>query len=329
MKNIVCIGGGTGSFVVLSGLKKYTAPTAVVSMADSGGSAKKERDEWGLLPISDVRKALLALAETENGDDRLHTLRALFNYRFSEGVGVSGMTFGNLLLVALANVLGSQEQAIKEASRLLNVKGEILPVTFDQSNLIVKYSDGTEIVGEHILDEFLEKYPEKESVRVTDFYLLPTPKANLEALKAIEEADLVVFPPGDLYGSLLANLAVEGIREAICKSGAEKVYVMNLVTKFGQTNGFTASDHVEEIEKHLGCSLDHILINNASLPKEILARYKEEKSFPVEDDLGDDSRVIRADLLSEELPKKQKGDELKRSLVRHDPAKIANTLVDI
>lgn len=328
-KNVVCIGGGTGSYVVLSGLKKYTKPTAIVSMADSGGSAKKERDEWGLLPVSDVRKALLALAETENGDERLHTIRALFNYRFSDGVGVSGMTFGNLLLVALTNVLGSQEEAIQEASRLLNVCGGILPVTYEQSNLVVKYSDGTEIVGEHVLDQFLQKYPQKGDVRVEDFYLLPSAKSNPRAVEAIEQADLIVFPPGDLYGSILANVAVDGVREAICNAGAKKVYVVNLVTKFGQTTGFKASNHVQEVEKYLGYKLDHILINSVPLPEGVLSRYEEEKSFPVEDDLGDDPRAIRADLLAEELPEEQEGDKLKRSLVRHDPAKLASALVNL
>lgn len=326
-KNIVCIGGGTGSFVVLSGLKKYTEPSAIVSMADSGGSAKKERDEWGILPVSDVRKALLALAEGD--DERSGALRELFNYRFANGVGISGMTFGNLLLVALTNILDSQADAIHETSRLLDIKGKIYPVTYEQSNLVVTYSDGTEIVGEHVLDQFLERYPQKDSVQVENFYLLPSAQANPRALKAIQKADLIVFPPGDLYGSILANLAVDGIPEAICRSGAKKIYIMNLVTKFGQTNSFKASDHVEEIENCLGCSLDYILVNGTPLPKGVLERYEEEKSFPVVDDLGKDRRVIRSDFLAEELPEKQEGDKLKRSLVRHDPAKLAENLLSL
>ncbi len=326
-KRIVCVGGGTGSFVVLSGLKKYTSPSAIVSMADSGGSAKKERDEWGLLPVSDVRKALLALAEVD--DERSRVLRELFNYRFANGVGLSGMTFGNLLLVALTNVSGSQAEAIQEACYLLNIKGNIYPVTYEQSNLVVRYSDGTEIVGEHVLDQFLERYPEKDDVHVENIYLLPSAEANPQALDAIENADLIVFPPGDLYGSILANLAVNGIREAICASSAERAYIMNLVTKFGQTNDFKASDHVEEIEKCLGCSLDFILVNNSPLPEEVLLQYEDEKSFPVEDDLGEDQRVIRGDFLAQELPEKQEGDELKRSLVRHDPDELAKELIDL
>ncbi|MEA2020536.1 MAG: gluconeogenesis factor YvcK family protein [Patescibacteria group bacterium] len=326
-KRIVCIGGGTGSLVVLSGLKEYTNPSAIVSMADSGGSAKKERDEWGLLPVSDVRKALLALAEVD--DERSRVLRELFNYRFANGVGLSGMTFGNLLLVALTNVLNSQSDAIQEASRLLNIKGDIYPVTYEQTNLVVTYSDGTEIVGEHVLDQFLERYPEKENVRVENFYLLPSAEANPRALEVIESADLIVFPPGDLYGSILANLAVGGIPEAVCRSGAKKIYIMNLVTKFGQTNSFKASGHVMELEECLGCSLDYILVNDAPMPKGVLERYREEKSFPVVDNLGEDRRVIRGDFLAEELPRKQEGDKLKRSFVRHDPAKLAKTLSDL
>ncbi|MEX2053851.1 MAG: 2-phospho-L-lactate transferase CofD family protein, partial [Patescibacteria group bacterium] len=166
-KKVVVLGGGTGTYAVLSGLKKYPLDiTAVVTMADSGGSARKERDEFGMLPVSDVRKALLALAE-ENGDEGF--LRELFNYRFSEGVGMEGTTFGNLFLVALSNVLGSQEAAIERAAKLLQTKGRVLPVTLEDTNLVAEYDEGVTVVGEHGIDE-----PQHDGrLAIRRVYLLP------------------------------------------------------------------------------------------------------------------------------------------------------------
>lgn len=320
--NIVVIGGGTGSYVVLAGLKRYSADLcAVVSMADSGGSAKKERDEFGLLPVSDVRKSLLALVD----DKHENVLRDLFDFRFASGVGVSGTKFGNFFLIALSRILGSQKKAIKKAGEILGIKGRVLPVSFDQTNLVMEYRDGRVVVGEHFLDDF----PGDGTQSVTEFYLLPSARPNSEALTAIKRADLIVLAPGDLYGTLLANLVVEDVSKAVVDSSAKKVYVVNLMTKYGQTYGFSAKDHVAEVEKYLGKkkSLDKIFFNTAPLPKKILAAYAKEEDFPVVDDLGDDSRVVRGDFLATSPVKKEKGDPLKRSLIRHDPDKLARVIL--
>lgn len=323
-KKVVVIGGGTGTYTVLSGLKTFDLDlAAIVSMADSGGSAKKERDEWGLLPVSDLRKALIALAP----DDDSTLLRELFNYRFSEGVGVEGMTFGNLFLVALSNILGSQEEAIAHAARLLKVKGRVLPVTLEDTNLVAEYEEGKTVVGEHAIDE-----PEHDGrLRIRKIYLLPTPKGYPEAIQAIKDAEVLVMGPGDLYTSLIPNLLVEGVAEAVRKSKGVKIFILNLMNKYGQTYGFSTVDHVGEVEKHLGGeTFNFVLMNHSPHPQEILSLYAQEKSYPIEDNLEDAHfRVIRGDFLSDQIFQPEEGDSLRRSLIRHDPAKIARAILEI
>jgi len=330
MKKVVVLGGGTGTYAVLAGLKKYPLDiTAIVSMADSGGSAQKERDEWGLLPVSDVRKALIALAPDEGREGmREELLRDLFNYRFSEGVGMEGTTFGNLFLVALSNILNSQDQAIEEVSRLLKIKGRVLPVTLEETNLVAEYEEGVVAVGEHAVDE--PKHDRRLAIR--NVYLLPKVKANPAAVKAIKQADFIVIGPGDLYTSLLPALLVEGVAEAIKKSKAEGIFVQNLMTKFGQTNGFSASRYLSELSNYSDLSFDHVLVNTASLPEDILRYYAtSENSYPVEDDLGEGQgfRVLRDDFLSRHNFVPQKGDKLNRSVLRHDPKRLAKSLMRV
>src|SRR3989338_6435219 len=187
-KSFVVIGGGTGTFSVLSGLKKYTDNiTAVVSMADSGGSAKKERDEWGLLPSSDIRKSLLALADVSASDSLI--LRKLFQYRFAKGIGVSGMTFGNLFLVALSDILKSQTKAIEMASELLRIKGNVLPVSLDRVDLVAEYADGSKVSGEHNIDE-----PEHNGkIKITRLFTTPLARIYPHTKEAIEKADVIII----------------------------------------------------------------------------------------------------------------------------------------
>ena len=328
MQNVVVLGGGTGSYVTLLGLKRYSSEldlAAIVTVADSGGSAKQERDEFGLLPVSDVRKALIALAR-DSDERRQWILRELFNYRFVNGqAGLKGGTFGNLLLVVLSNILGSEQAAIEEAESMLQTEGRVVPVSLTTSNLVMEYDNGQVIVGEHYLDDF----PGDGTQRVNKAYLLPAIKANLKALAIIKEADIIIFPPGDLYASVVANLLVEGVADAIKSSSAKLIYFVNLMTKYGQTYKHKASDHVGVIEQYLGRKLDHILINKRPLPKRVLTAYEKEKDFPVKDDLKNDVRVVRADLLQPVLVKAQVGDKLKRSLIRHDPEKITSNLMKI
>lgn len=320
------VGGGTGTFVVLSGLKNYPVDlTAVVSMADTGGSNRVIRDEFGLLPTSDIRQCLVALAET-NGDSEL--LRELFMYRFHKGKGIAGMTFGNLFMAALADVMGSQEKAIEETGRILRIKGKILPVTADDVDLVAGYQDGHKVVGEHKIDE-----PDHDGkLRIEKLSTEPQATVDFHARREIIEADFVVLGPGDLYTSVLANVVVKGVAEAIRKSRGKVVYVVNLMTRWGQTYEFTASDHVREIEKYIGKkNVDVVVVNNNfKFPKAILRAYKKEHARPVEDDLFSDSyRVLRRDLLSKRLYKKPKGDVLTRSVVRHDPGKLGRALMEI
>ncbi|MDP2930602.1 MAG: YvcK family protein [bacterium] len=325
-KNIVVVGGGTGAFVVLSGLKKYQVNlSAIVSMTDSGGSNRVLRDEFGLLPTSDIRQCLVALAASGNGSEVL--LRKLFMYRFCQGKSMKGMTFGNLFMAALADILGSQEKAITQTQNILKIKGEVLPVTLDNSHLVAIYDNGLRVVGEHRIDE--PKHNGK--IGIKEVSLLPPAKAYLPAIKAIKKADLIIIGPGDLYTSIISNLLVKGIPAAIKKSHARKVYIMNLMTRSGQTHGFGAKDHILTLEKYLGKNcLDFVLVNSKQLPLNILRKYQTEQAFPVIDDLdGTGLKVIRKDFLGRQITSRIAGDVLWRSLIRHDSQKLAKVLFKI
>lgn len=325
-KNIVVIGGGTGTFVVLSGLKKYPVNlSAIVSMTDSGGSNRVLRDEFGLLPTSDIRQCLVALAASSNGSEVL--LRKLFMYRFCQGKGMKGMTFGNLFMAALTDILGSQEKAITQTQNILKIKGEILPVTLTDSQLVAVYENGRKAVGEHYIDE--PKHNGK--IKIKKVFLSPASKAYLPAIRAIKKADLIVIGPGDLYTSIISNLLVKGVSGAIRKSRAKKVFVMNLMTRPGQTFGFSAKDHINTLEKYLGKNfLDFVLVNSKSLPPKILKKYWAEQAFPVVDDLKvSGSKVIRKDFLGRQMTSRIAGDVLWRSLIRHDSDKLAKTIINL
>lgn len=324
-KKIVCIGGGTGTSVVLSGLKKYPVDLSViVAMSDSGGSNKVIRDEFGLLPTSDIRQCLVALSEDDESSDGL--LRQLFMYRFHQAKGIKGNTFGNLFMAALTDILNSQEEAIKKAGEILKIQGKILPVTYNDSTLIAIFENGMKIVGEHEID-----MPEHDgSLRIEKVYLEPESKANPKAIQAILNADLIIIGPGDLYTSLIPNFLVKGIKEALAKTRAKKVFVLNLMTRYGQTFGYSAKDHIEDIEKYIGKILDFVLINSKSISPQILKKYEREKAFRVEDNLEKDYfNIIRNDLLSEYETEKIKEDVLDRSFIRHDSDKLAKTIIDL
>lgn len=320
-KSFVVIGGGTGTFSVLSGLKKYTDKiTAIVSMADSGGSAKKERDEWGLLPSSDIRKSLLALADISDKDSLI--LRKLFEYRFAKGIGLEGMTFGNLFLVALSNITGSQTKAINMASEFLRIKGKVLPVSLDKVDLVAEYEDGSEIIGEHYIDEPLHN----GKIKITRLRTRPQARINEEVSKAIQECDCLIIGPGGFYTTIIANLVVNGVRKAIAKSRAKKIFILNLMTEYGQTFGFTANSYLNRLNQYLDLkSLDYFLINKSAIPENIRTQYHLSHAEPVVNDINNlyQSKVIAVDLLSAKRIVRQKGDVLQRSLIRHDPDKIA------
>lgn len=324
---IVCIGGGTGTFVVLKGLKFYPYHlSAIVTMSDSGGSNKRIRDEFGLLPTSDIRQCFVALSY-ENGSGA-GLLRKLFMYRFERGLGISGMTFGNLFMAALADILGSQEEAIRQTGKVLRIKGTVIPVSYTDTNLYAQYEDGHVVEEEHLIDE-----PHHDGkLHIQNVYLKPKAKINPDALKAIQEANMIVLGPGDLYTSLIPNLLVEGVSEAIAKSRGTVVYVVNLMTKFGQTYNFTARDHIQTLEKYLKKTLKHCVINTTPLSKQALSVYAKSDEYPVVDNISKNVYVtpIRVDVAAgSEIVSKSNSDVLVRSLIRHDSDKLAKILISI
>ncbi|MBI2451333.1 MAG: YvcK family protein [Parcubacteria group bacterium] len=269
-KIIVAIGGGTGVFTVLSGLKNYPDLNlkAIVSMADDGGSTGILREEFGILPPGDIRRALVALSHS----DKL--LAELFNYRFPQG-GLSGHSFGNLLITSLERITGSFEQAVREAGKILSTQGEVIPVTLDQCRLFAKLENGEIIQGETNID-----VPKHDgNLKIERIYLKPKATANPKAIKAILNADLVIVGPGDLYTSLIPNFLVSGVRNALLKTKAKKVYAVNLMTKFGETHNFSASDFVSSIENYIGKNcFDYILANNKKPEEKILKKYREQNA---------------------------------------------------
>jgi uncharacterized cofD-like protein len=314
---IVVIGGGTGSFAALQGLKRYTDQlTAVVSVADDGGSSGRLRDEFGHLPPGDLRKCLLALSPSDAVGG---VLRQLFDYRFDRGEGLDGHSFGNLLLTALTEITGGPEGAIREASRLLNISGQVRPVTLEDTRLVAELADGTLIRGETNID--IDRV--NISTPIQHIYLDPAVHVHYPTEEVILQADVVVIGPGDLYTSVLPNLLVEGVPQAICASPATKVYACNLMTKPGETDGFRASDFLSEILRYLGPggSINTIVLNKASFSAPVLARYAREQSFPVEADT-ERCAALAGEVINTPLA-------AKGTLVRHDPELLAQQVMQI
>jgi uncharacterized cofD-like protein len=311
---IVVLGGGTGLFTALTGLRRHDVDlTAIVTMADSGGSSGRLRDEFGSLPAGDVRRCLVALA----ADDAVGMLlRQLFEYRFRRGEGLVGHSFGNLLLTALDDLAGGMDKAIVEAAHQLRVKGQVLPVTLTNSHLHARLEDGRILQGERAIDL------RREAVPIESVYLDPPADATEEAREAILAADMIVIGPGDLYTSVIPNLLVRGIREAIAESAARTVYVCNLMTKHGETDSYAASDFLRVVAQYLGDSvLDAALLNYyESFPKQVLARYNEEHSQPV----SIDQACYQYGLRLMVRPIAAAG-----TLVRHDSDRLADALMDL
>ena len=321
-KKIVVIGGGTGTYVALTGLREYDVTlTAVVTMMDSGGSTGRLRDQLGVLPPGDIRQALVALSESDE------IWRKMFTYRFDTG-DLSGHNFGNIFLSALEKMTGDFSEALKLASELLQIKGQVLPVTYSKSDLCVELEDGQVIEGETYIDE-LEA--DKKRSKIKRAYLKPKVPINDAVRTAIQEADIVLIGPGDLYTSLLVNLLVDGVVDALSSTNAKVVYALNLMTKYGQTTSYTARDHVTDLEQYLGKGvLDYILVNNAKPEDNTLKLYEKEQEILAVDNLKEDGyQVVHADMLADLLIQKPKSDQLKRSLIRHDPDKLAKVIMSL
>ena len=326
-KRIVMVGGGTGTHTVLRGLRRYADTvdiTAVVSMSDSGGSSGRLRDEFGQLPIGDVRNALTALAAD---GEQYDLLRKLFMYRFDRGEGLSGHNFGNLLLTALTGILGSEVKAIEAVSRILRVSGRVIPVTTDNVNLVAEYEDGRVVTGEHDIDTLT---PKPSHLRIVNLSLTPEAKINPTAAEALIQADLIVLGPGDLYTSILSNCIVNGFSEALSKSKAKVAYVCNLMSKQGQTVGMNAMEHINEIIRYINRTPDVAIINSTTFSSKLLGKYAKEGDYPILNNCtGDKCLVYSESLVDEKVPKVIEGDVLERSLIRHDPDKLASVLIKI
>lgn len=323
-KNVVVIGGGTGTHTALSGLKRYADEidiTAVVSIADNGGSTGRLIDHFGYLPVGDVRMAISALA---GGNSEPNTIRELLLYRFDRGEeGLRGHNLGNLFLIALTEMIGSEAGAIEKACEILNVCGKVLPVSEQKTTLVATYSDGNVIHGEAEIDR-----PSEEATcpRIVDLSITPVVPAYEKALDAILDADLILFGPGDLYTSIVPNLLVGGIRDAILKTKAHTVYAANLMTKYGQTDGMSVSAHVDELARYAGRRPDTVVINCEQCAPDLLSAYEAKREYPVVDDYK--GNAVRADLLIK-APRKRESDVIHRSLVRHKPDTLAEIVLSL
>lgn len=322
---VVVIGGGTGSFTLLRSLKNYTRHlTALVNMADDGGSTGVLRDELGVLPPGDVRQCLVALAESER-------TRELFNYRFEEGT-FSGHAFGNIFMAALEKMTGNFAEAVEEASRVLNIVGRVEPLTLDPVTLVLEKHNGEVIKG-----EFQIGHLDFGGVTHPNVHLEPVPRLNPAAAEAIAKADIVVIAPGNLYGSLAPALVVPGISEALKNTKAKKVYVCNLVTKPGQTDGFTVSEFATEIERLGDFKLDYVLYNTERPSDDLIARYAKDGELPVEYDIDtlkkQHYKAEGGKFLSNEFVAYNSGSAdpiaATRTLIRHDSDNIARALMKI
>jgi uncharacterized cofD-like protein len=320
MKKVTILGGGTGSFVVLSGLKAHELDlAAIVTMMDSGGSTGRLRDQLGVLPPGDLRQCLVALSEAPT------LWRELFLYRFEKG-DLQGHNFGNIFISALQKVSNNYQEVIDTASYVLKTKGKVIPVTFEDTHLCVEYMSGTVLKGEGNIDE-----DNLEKSKIKRAYLEPSVKSHENAIKRILESDTIIVGPGDLYTSLIPILLTEGMKEAIQQSKAKIIYVLNLMTKNGQTTDYKGSDHVNDIAEYAGRVPDIVITNSAQIPQDILEWYKSNNELVTENDLSSANfkgEVVRADLISNQGFTKSQSDVLMRSVLRHDAEKLTNILLE-
>jgi len=322
--HIIVIGGGTGSFTVLSALKEHTRNiTAVVNMSDDGGSTGILRDEQGALPPGDVRQCLVALSRAPE------TLRTLFNYRY-DGGALGGHAFGNLLLTALEKTTGNFGIAVQTASKILNITGQVLPVTLMDCKLIHITHDGDTISGQHAV----ESHAMHPFIR-PELRLEPCAAVNPKVKRALKRAELIVIAPGNLYASLAPTLLVTGLAEAIKETDAPIVLVTNLVTKPGQTDGFKVGDFADEIERFIGSrGVDYVIYNNQRPDKALLQKYAAAGEYWVAADeealKKAHYQAIGAPLVSGNIPTHSPGDTLiRRTLIRHDGERLAQTIMSL
>ncbi|MBN2120241.1 MAG: YvcK family protein [Candidatus Omnitrophica bacterium] len=311
---IVTIGGGHGLAALLMGLKEHTTNLiAVVTVADSGGSSGRLRQEFDMLPPGDIRNCLVSLADAPS------LMGELFQFRFKEDSELKGHNFGNLFITAMTQLTGDFKRAVEESSRVLAIRGKVLPSTLHKVSLIAEYKDGSFIEGEATIPE--KKLPISrvylKSIEPGSGEIKPT----LEAIEAIREAQIIVIGPGSLYTSILPNLVIKDITRAIVESSALKIYVCNVMTQHGETDNYTASEHLKTLLKHTHPKIvDYCVINNKMPDKNILVKYQQEKSFPAKADVSEIKkmgyRVIQGDLVHT------------TDFVRHDSGKLAKSIIE-
>jgi len=325
-KKIVCLGGGNAMpKAVLTGLRKSSVKLSVIcAMLDSGGSAGRLRKDYKIVSPGDIRRAFIALANTSP------VIKNLFDYRFQTGE-LKGHNFANLLITALELTTNDYEKTIKEVSRILNIEHQVIPSTLDKANLYAVLENGQTISGETNID-----IPKHDgNLKIKRVFLKPKAKAYPPTLKAIKNADLITIGPGDLYSSLVQILLTEGIPEAIRKSKAKKVYICNLMTKYGETNDFTVLDFVKEIEKYLRSSVDYVVYNTKQPSKKRLYNYKKTYNPPFVSEKSLHSAPILLDLVKfdEKLSSDKKfiGQDLVSSsgAVVHDSNKLAKVIINL
>lgn len=289
---VVAIGGGTGLSTLLRGIKDYSANiTAIVTVADDGGSSGRIRREMGMLPPGDIRNCIASLADEEK------LLTELFQYRFTAGEGLNGHSFGNLFLTALNDITGSLEGAIDASAKVLAVKGKVLPSTLSDVTLWAKFDDGKIVEGESNIPEVRGKIVELGCHP-------PNPPATPAVIKAIEQAQYIILGPGSLYTSIIPNLLIPEIRAAMVKSSAPKIYVCNIMTQKGETDGYTVSDHIRAIDKVCGGKIfDAVLVQGRSPSEDVLRKYAQKDCHPVyldrEEVIKLGRRIVQGNVMSQ------------------------------
>jgi len=311
---IVVVGGGTGLSTLLAGLKHKTSNiTAIVTVADDGGSSGRLREEFDVLPPGDIRNCLVALSDSED------LLGALFQFRFKEGKELVGHNFGNLFITALSKVTGDFTKAISESSKVLAIRGRVFPATLQKVRLVAKREDGNETVGE-------SKIHEDKGSPIDRMELIPGDcSASPETIEAIREADMIILGPGSLYTSVMPNLLIKGIMNEVVRSKAVKIYVCNVMTESGETDGYSISDHVKAIIKHSSPVIINYCIGDITqIPAFLYDKYKQKGQYPVEIDEKDEKWLKRSRI---RLVKKKIAST--KEFVRHDSTKLANAVMDV
>ncbi len=307
---VVGIGGGHGLSSLLKGLKEYTSNlTAIVTMADSGGSSGRLRRDLGMPPPGDIRNCLVALADTEP------LMEDLFQYRFKGPSELKGHSFGNLFIAAMSEVTKNFASAVRASSKVLAIRGQVIPSTLSDISLQAKMKEGRVVKGEAKITE--------EGGKIEEISLFPSDvDSNPEALKAIKEAEIIVIGPGSLYTSVMPNMLIKGIRDAIKTSKAFKIYVCNIMTQAGETGNYSASDHIEAIHRHTKSRfMDYVLVNTSQAPPALAKKYEEEEAFLVKLDEEKlekmEVKIVKANLMST------------KDYLRHEPDKLARAIMKI